>query len=34
VLLIVIGILLVTGQWTTWMGNLRSAVGPSSGFSL
>jgi cytochrome c-type biogenesis protein len=32
--LIVIGVLLVTGQWNTWMDSLRSTVGPASGFDL
>jgi cytochrome c-type biogenesis protein len=32
--LIVIGVLLVTGEWNTWMNSLRSSVGPSSGFNL
>jgi cytochrome c-type biogenesis protein len=31
VLLIVIGILLVTGTWNHWMDELRSGVGPGSG---
>jgi cytochrome c-type biogenesis protein len=34
VLLIVIGVLLVTGEWDHWMNELRSAVGPSAGISL
>ena len=33
-LLIVIGVLLVTGDWTTWMGELRNTVGPTSGVSI
>ncbi|HEY3736763.1 MAG TPA: cytochrome c biogenesis protein CcdA [Jatrophihabitans sp.] len=33
-LLIVIGILLVSGEWNTWMDQLRSRVGPASGISL
>jgi cytochrome c-type biogenesis protein len=32
--LIVIGVLLVTGEWNTWMNSLRSTVGPNSGFDL
>ncbi len=32
--LIVIGVLLVTGEWTQWMGQLRNTVGPNSGISL
>ena len=31
VLLIVIGVLLVSGEWNTWMDSLRSSVGPGSG---
>jgi cytochrome c-type biogenesis protein len=31
VLLIVIGILLVSGEWNQWMDSLRSGVGPNSG---
>jgi cytochrome c-type biogenesis protein len=34
VLLIVIGVLLVTGEWTTWMAELRNSVGPYSGISI
>jgi cytochrome c-type biogenesis protein len=30
-LLIVIGVLLVTGEWNHWMDQLRSSVGPGSG---
>jgi cytochrome c-type biogenesis protein len=33
-LLIVIGVLLVTGEWNHWMDALRTSVGPSAGFSL
>jgi hypothetical protein len=33
-LLIVIGLLLVTGEWNTLMDNLRSNVGPGSGFEV
>ena len=32
--LIVIGVLLVTGEWNTWMDSLRSTVGPESGFDV
>ncbi|MDP9117475.1 MAG: cytochrome c biogenesis protein CcdA [Actinomycetota bacterium] len=32
VLLVVIGILLVTGVWNHWMDELRGGVGPASGF--
>jgi cytochrome c-type biogenesis protein len=31
VLLIVIGVLLVTGEWNQWMDDLRTSVGPGSG---
>ncbi|MEO8889747.1 MAG: cytochrome c biogenesis protein CcdA [Jatrophihabitantaceae bacterium] len=31
VLLIVFGVLLVTGEWNQWMDDLRSSVGPGSG---
>jgi cytochrome c-type biogenesis protein len=31
VLLIVIGVLLVSGEWNHWMDSLRSSVGPGSG---
>jgi cytochrome c-type biogenesis protein len=31
VLLIVIGVLLVSGLWNHWMDELRSAVGPGAG---
>lgn len=31
VLLIVIGVLLVSGEWNQWMDSLRSSVGPGSG---
>jgi hypothetical protein len=31
VLLIVIGVLLVSGEWNHWMDSLRSTVGPNSG---
>ena len=34
VLLIVIGVLLVTGEWNHWMDELRAQVGPASGFEL
>jgi hypothetical protein len=33
-LLIVMGLLLVTGEWTQLMDNLRSQVGPASGFDV
>jgi cytochrome c-type biogenesis protein len=33
-LLMVIGVLLMTGEWTTWMAQLRLTVGPDSGFSV
>lgn len=33
-LLIVMGVLLLTGQWNTWMDHLRSSVGPYSGVSI
>jgi cytochrome c-type biogenesis protein len=32
--LIVIGALLVSGEWTMWMAQLRSSVGPYSGISV
>ena len=34
VLLIVIGILLVTGQWDHWMNELRAQFGTSTGFDV
>jgi cytochrome c-type biogenesis protein len=34
VLLIVIGLLLVTGEWNHWMDELRAHVGQSSGFEV
>ena len=34
VLLIAIGALLVSGEWTTWMAQLRLTVGPDSGISI
>ena len=34
VVLIVIGVLLVTGEWNHWMDELRAQVGPASGFEL
>lgn len=34
VLLIAIGILLVTGEWASWMGQLRGTFGPTAGISL
>jgi len=33
-LLIVIGVLLVTGQWTDWMDQLKFTVGPTAGVSI
>ena len=30
-LLVVIGVLLVTGMWNHWMDELRTTVGPGSG---
>ncbi len=33
-LLIVIGVLLVTGDWSMWMADLRNTVGPASGVSI
>jgi hypothetical protein len=32
--LIVIGILLVTGMWDHWMDELRANFGPTSGFEV
>ena len=34
VVLIVIGVLLVTGEWNHWMDELRAQVGPASGIDL
>jgi cytochrome c-type biogenesis protein len=34
VLLIVIGVLLVSGQWDHWMNQLRADVGPATGFDV
>ena len=34
VVLIVIGVLLVTGEWNHWMDELRADVGPTSGFEV
>jgi cytochrome c-type biogenesis protein len=34
VLLVVIGVLLVTGQWDHWMNELRAGVGDSAGVSI
>jgi cytochrome c-type biogenesis protein len=34
VLLVAIGVLLVTGEWSHWMDELRAHVGPASGFDV